>query len=32
VFPFALPPPMPLKVGNDFEAVRAVLESEAGFR
>jgi threonine synthase len=31
-FPFALPPPAPLKVGNDYEAVRAVLTSEAGFR
>jgi threonine synthase len=32
VFPFALPPPAPLRIGNDFEAVRAVLTSEAGFR
>ena len=32
VFPFPLPPPAPLKVGNDYEALRQVLESEAGFR
>ncbi len=32
IFPFALPPPAPLRIGNDFEAVRAVLTSEAGFR
>jgi threonine synthase len=32
VFPGDLPPPAPLKVGNDYEAVRSVLESEAGFR
>ncbi len=32
VFPFPLPPPEPLKIGNDYEAVRQVLESEAGFR
>lgn len=32
VFPFALPPPAPVKVGNDYESVRRVLESEAGFR
>ena len=31
-FPFALPPPAPLRIGNDYEAVRAVLTSEAGFR
>jgi len=31
-FPFALPPPAPMKIGNDYEAVRAVLSSEAGFR
>ena len=31
-FPGELPPPEPIKIGNDFEAVRAVLESEAGFR
>ncbi len=31
-FPFSLPPPEPLKIGNDYEAVRQVLESEAGFR
>jgi threonine synthase len=32
VFPFPLPPPAPLKVGNEYEALRQVLESEAGFR
>jgi threonine synthase len=31
-FPFALPPPAPMRIGNDYEAVRAVLTSEAGFR
>lgn len=31
-FPFALPPPAPLRIGNEYEAVRAVLASEAGFR
>ncbi len=31
-FPFALPKPEPLRVGNDYEAIRQVLESEAGFR
>ena len=31
-FPFALPPPAPLRIGADYEAVRAVLTSEAGFR
>ncbi|MEY4272615.1 MAG: threonine synthase [Verrucomicrobiota bacterium] len=31
-FPFALPPPAPLRIGNEYEAVRAVLTSEAGFR
>jgi threonine synthase len=30
-FPGALPPPAPLKVGNDFAALRQVLESDAGF-
>ena len=30
-FPGDLPAPAPLKIGNDFEAVRKVLESEAGF-
>ena len=32
VFPFSLPPPAPVRIGNDYEAVRRVLESEAGFR
>ena len=32
VFPFPLPPPAPVRIGNDYEAVRRVLESEAGFR
>jgi len=32
VFPFPLPPPAPVRIGNDFEAVRRVLESESGFR
>lgn len=32
VFPGELPAPAPLKVGNDYESVRGVLESEAGFR
>ena len=32
IFPFPLPPPAPLKVGNDYGALRGVLESEAGFR
>jgi threonine synthase len=32
VFPFPLPPPAPLKVGNEYGALRQVLESEAGFR
>ena len=31
-FPGELPPPEPIKIDNDFEAVRVVLESEAGFR
>lgn len=31
VFPFALPQPEPLKVGNDYEAIRQILESEVGF-
>jgi len=30
-FPGQLPAPAPLRIGNDFEAVRRVLESEAGF-
>ena len=30
-FPGELPAPAPIKIGNDFEAVRKVLESEAGF-
>ena len=30
-FPGDLPAPAPLKIGNDFDAVRKVLESEAGF-
>lgn len=32
VFPFPLPPPAPLEVGNEYGALRQVLESEAGFR
>jgi threonine synthase len=32
IFPGELPSPAPIKIGNDFEAVRQVLESEAGFR
>jgi threonine synthase len=31
-FPFALPKPEPLRVGNDYEAIRQLLDSEAGFR
>ena len=31
-FPGALPPAVPVKVGNDYQEVRSVLESEAGFR
>jgi threonine synthase len=31
-FPFVLPKPEPLRVGNDYEAIRQILESEAGFR
>jgi len=31
LFPGELPAPAPLRIGNDFEAVRKVLESEAGF-
>jgi len=30
-FPFELPKPAPRLLGNDYEGVRAVLESEAGF-
>ena len=30
-FPGELPAPAPLRIGNDFEAVRQVLESEVGF-
>ncbi len=30
-FPFELPKPAPRLLGNDYESVRAVLESEAGF-
>ncbi|MFM7742914.1 MAG: threonine synthase [Verrucomicrobiota bacterium] len=30
-FPGDLPAPAPLRIGNDFEAVRKVLDSEAGF-
>jgi threonine synthase len=30
-FPGELPAPAPLRIGHDFEAVRRVLESEAGF-
>ena len=30
-FPGELPAPAPIKIGNDFEAVRKVLASEAGF-
>jgi len=31
-FPYALPAPEPLRTGNDYEAIRTILESEAGFR
>ena len=31
-FPYALPNPEPLRTGNDYEAIRTILESEAGFR
>ena len=31
-FPYALPAPEPLRAGNDYEAIRTILESEAGFR
>jgi threonine synthase len=31
-FPYALPSPEPLRTGNDYEAIRTILESEAGFR
>ena len=31
-FPYALPRPEPLRVGNDYESIRQVLESEAGFK
>ena len=31
-FPYALPAPEPLRTGNDYEAIRSILESEAGFR
>jgi threonine synthase len=30
-FPGELPAPAPIRIGNDFEVVRKVLESEAGF-
>lgn len=30
-FPYALPAPEPLRTGNDYEAIRTILESEAGF-
>lgn len=31
-FPYALPAPEPLRTGNDYDAIRRILESEAGFR
>ncbi len=31
-FPYALPAPEPLRTGNDYEVIRTILDSEAGFR
>jgi threonine synthase len=31
-FPYALPNPEPLRMGNDYQAIKTILESEAGFR